>query len=853
MTPAIGMGITIADVWSRCTVDDCDRRIDLKRPGTIGSSVRLAGENGPSTDDLDASSLIGCGLQWPPAARIDREHPIDRIPSPIAWQGLCGDLNEFAPPLGVITRAIMGSFSESTPCSLVIPDTLPARSRKALLQQFTDGWKPRLLWRPVASTLAWIESNRSYLELLPKNDLSLGFVLSLHLGLDSLEATLVEVRRFTQGPRTFILPARRLPAVSMEGHPSTHHGAARLAELVAERLSESDPSRAWNMLWCSDWCGGEESKRSQQLHPRELLDFLAVGTSSQFHSILKNASLKTPTQNAKIELTTMRSRILKESFETVTKLDQWLKEVRRIAAHPGIIGTVATGSISESLMKGERFDETAALINLPTANLLQTADGYDPLSHGAALYSRRLADGEPGYLDTLPRIETLVTRQGEPGWLDLTAQEDMSDEDRFVVAGKVFDEVVPDQGIGVAKESDLLQLTLTMEGEARVKENRIELAEPVTHATPVNLRVLMDPGQGSPRLVIEPDDPDAFRGRRVEIDWSDRPFSEKTRTEALEEVPRTNPPTEVRIASLASWQGSDFFNAMNGPRTRFKNVRSAIKHFIQIDSDWRSQERALKELRGLLRANDQNFLAGTAPVHATAFSSDGEIHPDADDPLNLVKTFKEKLLDIISESEIDKNMTSLFRSALGCAGYCGLRKNSLQNGLLREMKSRPGHESELICLGNTIKTNRECKRFFESMIKVNRVLSNNELRALSRVLQYREDALMDVDSEACNRLMDSCTTVLQKQVEQANAQYLFRHASISIVYLLRRRRYDESFLAPSEARAMQIKSLFTETIRKFERREMTAVGGFVDLRVVAQRLIDYIDRRGQGRLTDLID
>ncbi|MEC8504241.1 MAG: hypothetical protein VXY57_01825, partial [Actinomycetota bacterium] len=437
----------------------------------------------------------------------------------------------------------------------------------------------------------------------------------------------------------------------MEGHPSTHHGAARIAELVAERLSESDPARAWNMLWFSDWCGSEESKRPRTLHPRELLDFLAVGASSQFHSLLKNASSNTPTPKTNIELTAMRSRILDDAFETVTTLDRWVAEVRRIAAHPEIVGTVATGSIAESLMKGDRFDQTAALMKLPTTNLLQTSDGYDPLSHGAALYSRRLADGEPGYLDTLPRIETLVTRQGEPGWLDLTAQEDMSDEDRFVVAGKVFDEIVPDQGIGVAKESDLLQLTLTMEGEARVKENRIELAEPVTHATPVNLRVLMDPGQGSPRLVIEPDDPDAFRGRRVEIDWSDRPFSEKTRTEALEEVPRTNPPTEVRIASLAAWQGRDFFNSMNGPTTRFKNVRSAIQHFVQMGQSPRTETPVLKELRSLLRSNDQDYLRGKVKVHATAFSSDGEIHPDAEDSSGLAKAFKARLFDTIERHE----------------------------------------------------------------------------------------------------------------------------------------------------------------------------------------------------------
>jgi hypothetical protein len=428
----------------------------------------------------------------------------------------------------------------------------------------------------------------------------------------------------------------------------------------------------------------------------------------------------------------------------------------------------------------------------------------------------------------------------------------MSDEDRFVVAGKVFDEIVPDQGIGVAKESDLLQLTLAMEGEARVKENRIELAEPVTRATPVNLRVLMDPGQGSPRLVIEPDDPDAFRGRRVEIDWSDRPFSEKSRTQAVEEVPRTNPPTEPRRASRDAWQGRDFFNSMNGPATDFKNVRSAIQYFVQTPRQKGAEKSGLKELRGLLRSNDQRFIEGRVTLHATAFSSDGEIHPDADDPLGLVKSFKDRLHEIIADSEYQDK--GIYDEALRCAGYCGLREKSLQVGLLRELDSgNRASQPQLTCLGNTVKTLRECQRFLERMATPKRHLLNDELKAISRVLQYREDALQNVDSNTCNDLIDSCTSVLAEQVHKSNAQYVFRHASLSIVYLLRRRRYDESFLAPDEKRAIVIKGLFNETIQKFKRREMRVIGGFVDLSVVTQRLIDYIDRRGQGRLTDLID
>ncbi len=60
-------------------------------------------------------------------------------------------------------------------------------------------------------------------------------------------------------------------------------------------------------------------------------------------------------------------------------------------------------------------------------------------------------------------------------------------------------------------------------------------------------------------------------------------------------------------------------------------------------------------------------------------------------------------------------------------------------------------------------------------------------------------------------------------------------------------------MKPNAELAVDIKTLFERTIEKFRRGRMDVVGGFVDLPRVTQTLIDYIDRRGRGRLTSLID
>ena len=56
------------------------------------------------------------------------------------------------------------------------------------------GRKIRLLWRPVAAALAWCEHHRE--ELLGMGgdaEESLGHIVSLHVGFDCVEATVLEV------------------------------------------------------------------------------------------------------------------------------------------------------------------------------------------------------------------------------------------------------------------------------------------------------------------------------------------------------------------------------------------------------------------------------------------------------------------------------------------------------------------------------------------------------------------------------------------------------------------------------------------------------------------------------------
>ena len=135
----------------------------------------------------------------------------------------------------------------------------------------------RLLWRPVAAALAWCEHHRE--ELLGMGgdaEESLGCIVSLHVGFDCVEATVLEVvfRRDASGV-PYVLPARSRP----QGEPLCCLGSRAMEELAALFVSESGngngPGTIWNLLWSTPWIAvviealrGAHSKEtiSEQVH-----------------------------------------------------------------------------------------------------------------------------------------------------------------------------------------------------------------------------------------------------------------------------------------------------------------------------------------------------------------------------------------------------------------------------------------------------------------------------------------------------------------------------------------------------------------------------------------------------------
>jgi hypothetical protein len=79
-----------------------------------------------------------------------------------------------------------------------------------------------------------------------------------------------------------------------------------------------------------------------------------------------------------------------------------------------------------------------------------------------------------------------------------------------------------------------------------------------------------------------------------------------------------------------------------------------------------------------------------------------------------------------------------------------------------------------------------------------------------------------------------------------SGKLLFRYVSLVIVYLLRRRAYEDGYLDPSGSVAELTKQAFRQAQADVEARRLKLIGGAVNLGEQLQLMIDYIDRRGSG-------
>lgn len=817
----------------------------------------------PIRPDLaEATELTGSGVPIHPVAGVDEPRRTGRLPVAYAWMGLQIRDNPswtWESPRGVPQRvawqdaiaetcahafstALGAETRSDPPVCVTIPNSLDLDAQDSVRRAVSRRCRnATLLWRPIAAAIEWLAKYERDLSTEGKGGLEkpIGRLLVVDLGLAGFEVTVVDLV-----PRDDrILAARRLPDL-----PILHGAGVGIADHLALRVARvrglTHPTAAWTLVWCTDLLANVTT--SAEVPGADRLDITSARQwLAQFGSSLTAGPGLRNDANAAGSLVTrlmpmgqFRRPYLAELPQSTTELRRWLDQLRlRLRKEAPFLGVAAVGVLSSAPCEQSLLGETIASIIAPSAVkqrvLTDRIGGCGSiLAAGATRFENFRRAGMVPYLDSLPDIETLLQEAGEPVWAPL-----LKSRDRYVPGGRPWASNVSGS-FAVRAEEQELRLTVAQEGEETVREVDFMFPRPVARETPVQLLVELTPGQGNPRVEVTPHARRIFAGRRFYLDWRRSKDTGKSKQQAAEEMERIFPPLEPRQGSRFCWWG----------------VRDEIRHFQRRLPKARSVVTDLQQIRRLLRQKDEDVAARNPPDHATAIGSDGTLDAaattfDSGRDQSLLSAFEERVIEWLD----DPTATEIHPEVYRVVGYSSSASKELaarlSNLLSQPYFLRPHH---LNAYANCLRNPKQIARFADVMVaKLTRTKptgSNDWFRALARILQYRADATEQIRDGTCDVLLDLAHEAMKDQLRRYEAKYIYRHTSLCIAYLLRRRRYSASFLDPGSNRAEDLKVTLKWAARGLRSRRIDSVGGFVDLAAVTELIVDYIDRRGKGRI-----
>jgi len=782
----------------------------------------------------------GTGLPWPPSARTDPENGTARLPSPIAWLGLEQDDREWSwrpdpikPARTLRSSEALASLVDSAlrfhgnsdsrlgdSVALVVPNSLTLDQQERLLRamKLRGMGGAMLLWRPVAAVLSWLEHHQAKLTLESKKQgESVGYVLALHLGLESFEADLLEIVSWWDKGVQWFLPARSLPRI-----PTLYELGLRAVETAVMGQKSGGQFDSWYLMWSTSWLADTLVKRS---------------TSSEWivQEITRSQQACSLTRLRESLGGKMKRPSRKDLAMGVERgLDPWCQYVRSVIGDHRLRGVVVTGELcqlqSNSGSLVDRLVESTAK-GSPSECLLVDHDtpiGASLLAQGAATFLDRHLKNLPTYLDTLPAIETLVmTKKGEPHWQDLVDR-----SDPYVLGGRTQKFIPADLNLSVRGEEKYLNLTVAQEGHDTVREVRRDFQQSIKSDTDVRLQVEIVAGQGNPRVEVLPDDSAVFDHQSLYLDWNRAKDTGRTRAQAADDIPRIYPPLQPRVSSVSRWSGVSWLMA------------SVVNDFNQRRYGATSDQ--LEQLKDILREKDPDHAGKKEPQHATTVDSEGNLALHATS-----KAVFEQFIAALDERFATGRTEPPKELLLRVLGYCSAQSPRMMEYMRTQLSALHRMNAAmltaaLVAYGNCLRDPQDIGRFAQAMAK-NSQPSSDWMRALYRILCYRQEAAEVIPSAICEQITRACFERIREQIDQeGRASIIYRHGSMCIAYLLRRRRFEDGYMDPKGKLACDIKAFFERTIKGMASRQIECLGGFVGLPDVTRLIIKYIDRQGKG-------
>jgi len=734
------------------------------------------------------------------------------------------------PPSRAIAVAVPNAIQE------LAQDRLLRGMRRGLQARGRTGDTLSLVWRPVAAALQWIERFGQQLSSYEGADrLSVGRLLHLHLGFEAWESTVLEVVRYNHEGIKWLLPGRRKPHSSdlLLQAPLAHFES--LAKSAIPALVQQPAARQTEMAWHAYYLS---SLLSEVCGPGQLTNqHLPWLTPASIHQ-MRLEFLRRIKANASTQPRWL-PRLRHQPHVATTDLSHWLRGLNT-AARAGLLGAVVTGPVAK-IPSGSATFGADILTNhgVQLERVLVDADGCRSLvAEGAMTFARRRENREPTYLDTLPKVATILNVRGEPAWHDLLA-----DEHEWVLV-----EVEPWRSRNTSFRYQIdrgqreLELVIHREGAPTCRKVAIQFDETTQEACPVALKIEIHPGQGNPRVEVVPENRRLFRGRRLQLDWNLATDTQRSPEEELDAVPRAVPPAEPRKASRWHWQERRFPD----PAIHGVGLRSVVADYLATPSRWIRRDLETQPPRNL-RLLRKWFRWPRPGETAYAVSSDGRVHGTEADQ-HLLDRF---VLAVVSRILVADHPTrrELFVTLGATSTNLTPAIDVLRAQLPLADLSPTIHDRRAIvyACGNCFRTAEDCELLYQRWDHISHP-DYVDAEALACLILYREAALEKVATLRIESWLVKLCRMLLSSPQTWQVPKELSRAALAIGCLMRRRIWDRSFLTPGSPLHGRVKAAVSQAKARIapttpaSRRAI----GYLEL------VIKYIDRQGHGGLSPIL-
>jgi len=782
------------------------------------------------------------GLNWPPEARVQRGEYLQRVPVPYAWRALveAGDRTvrwNVGHGVSFSLSKILASYVaelldqeelgirtlENDLVVVAIPNHLDEFGQEELLKELAARGlrKVRLIWRPVAAALAWLDKiGEDFPQHMNPDD----HIHVLYLGPDAVEFTTFRLRVYERKPEEplYVLPLRDRPK-----HLLALTGMDWGGRVIEEYYQHLDDGAFWQAfttfpeIWAAiagiPW---DESAiprpwsvdKSWSLWnpPQELKDAVfnvGAGTSNMLREII---SVSCPLRGLDHDDPFISWKdLLRSEVRRLLKLYQKGKLRGVILCGPLMPAKLPCWLESELSALAERGLVVQGPLDEPEAGRLWICPEYcDAVAEGSAIYGRRILDRTPTYLDTLPRLSILAYRQDEHeyDWIDLVDTKEVeggniftkSIKGRFLLQGNTDRlEVYLRWGEGLQEEDSTftserppaLSTLFKKRDEKRSPFRKAEMRFPAipNEDTILDLEVRMRPASGLAKVEIVPRESDFLKGRRVFLD-----YSLMRATDTLPVLKRGWPENvKIEVTDNPTIIGND-------PR---------FKEFMMTPIDSENYSDALTGVKDLLAQGVQEW-KDNQYIYLKKIDQDGQAgSPQGQECVDRISAKLEE--DFLSIYLNAKSKSQLRFIVVRGTWLWGRTPDSiikfLEEFLQKEFGSYyPAEWLYFVEAASRSFVNPESYKILFSAI-YKRLLHPPDMqvpfpiqsaRAIWRVLLYRPDGQDGLDKEMAIIFSQCAVDMLCHEVGSENLKQKFFQSLLLFFVLLRYRKQDQTFLSP---------------------------------------------------------